>query len=129
MNEQERLEQQRRETVRRMLAIGSARKGTISEQYVRVVKAGKPTGAMRGPYWVLTTKKNGKTVSERLRTPQAVARAREEIANEQELARLFHAFEELTQRLGAQQREAAISDEALKKGLKSRSNRARKSRG
>ena len=129
MNEYERLEQQRRETVRRMLVIGPIRKGTISEQYVPVVKAGQPTRAKRGPYWILTTKKNGKTVSVRLRTPEAIARAREAIANQHELARLFHEFEELTERQGVLERETGASEEALKKGLKSRSNRARTSRG
>ena len=129
MTPHERIEQQRAETVRRMLAIGPARKGTINEQYVAVFKDGQPTGAQRGPYWVLTTKKGGKTLSLRLKTPQEVARVRQEVANHQELTRLWHVFEELTEQLGAVQTQAAASEEALKKGLRSRSNKARKSRG
>lgn len=129
MNAKEQIESKRRETADQMLSIGSARKGTISEQYVPVMRGGKTTQALRGPYCVLTAKKDGKTVSVRLTTPQSVERAREEIANHQRLTRLFGEFEEFTERLGALEREHGSSEDAVKKGLKSRSSGTRKSRG
>jgi len=76
----------------------------------------------------VTTKKNGKTVSERLKTQQDVERAREEIGNHKRLSELFHQFEELTERMSALIREVSASEEALKKGLKSKSKKTRKSR-
>jgi hypothetical protein len=126
MDRKEQLEAQRREIVQKMLARGSARKGTICEQYVPVMKGGAKTHLLRGPYWVLTTKKEGKTVSERLPTPQSVERAREEIANHQHLTQLFREFEELTEQLGALERRETSEEASLKKKPKSPSKRARK---
>lgn len=128
MNTTEQLQQQRNLLVQQMLEITCARKGTISEQYVRAQKDGKPTEKLLGPYWVLTTKKKGKTVSERLTTEQVVERTREEIGNHKRLSELFHQFEELTERMGTLLWESSVSEEALKKGLKSKSKKTRKLR-
>ncbi len=122
------LQRQRKHLIQQMMEISCTRKGAISEQYVPARKDGKATERLLGPYWVVTTKKNGKTVSERLKTQQDVERAREEIGNHKRLSELFHQFEELTERMSALIREVSASEEALKKGLKSKSKKTRKSR-
>jgi len=120
------LQKQRSLLVQQMLGITCTRKGTINKQYVRARKDGKPTERLLGPYWVLTAKKKGKTVSLRLTTEQAVAHAREEIVNQKRLSDLFAQFEELTQRVGTLLWEKSASEEALKKGLKSKSKKTKK---
>jgi hypothetical protein len=121
------LQQQRKHLMQQMMEITCVRKGTISEQYVPARKDGKATERLLGPYWVVSTKKNGKTISERLKTQQDVEQAREEISNHKRLSELFHQFEEFTERMSALLREASVSEEALKKGLKSKSKKTRKS--
>ncbi len=116
----EQLQQQRNLLVQQMLEITCTTKGTISKQYVPSRKEGKPTERLLGPYWVLTTKKKGKTVSERLTSKQAVDRRREEIVNHKRLSELFQRFEELTQGMGTLLWEANAPEETLKKRPKSR---------
>lgn len=122
------LQQQRKHLIQQMMEITCLRKGTINEQYVPARKDGKATDRLLGPYWVVSTKKDGKTVSERLKTQQDLEQAREEISNHKRLSQLFHEFEEITERMSVLLRQASASEEALKKGLKSKSKKTRKSR-
>lgn len=122
------IEQRRLDITLELLSIRSARKGSIVEQSFPVVRDGKPTGEMRGPHPLITGKEHGKTVSERLKTPEQLEQARLDIANHQRLGALFREFEELTRALGESARQAGVSEEALKKGLLSQSSRVRKSR-
>lgn len=121
------LHTRRQAVAQELLAIRSMRKGNINEQYVRGRRGGK--AVTRGPYPVLCWREGKKVVSERLRTAQQLEQARQDIANHKRFKELCKEFEELTQRLGQLEREEAAGREALKKGLKSRSSRAGKSRG
>ena len=120
------IRQRREQVVSEMLSISSARKGSINQQFFPVIRNGKASDDLRGPYLVLTTKKRGKTVSIRLTTPDAIARARHDIANHQRLLALFREFQELTEQLGEQERQEDESKEALKKTPKLPSKRTRK---
>jgi hypothetical protein len=122
------IEQLRRDLTEKMLGIRSARKGTIIEQSFPVLREGKPTGEMRGPHPLITTKKNGRTVSQRLKTPEQLEQARTDIANHQQLAALFKQFEELTEALGEAFRQESAPEEAIKKKPRPLSSRPRKSK-
>lgn len=119
------IEARRKAITSELLAIRSMLKGTVSEQFFPVVRDGKKTGEMRGPYAVHTCKVAGKTVSKRLKGA-AGERARQDAANYRRFRSLCHEFEELTQHLGELEREGGASEEALKRGLKPPSNRMRR---
>lgn len=129
MTEVQTLEAQRRSILQTLESIRSMRRGTIAEQYLEVPRQGQSSPVRRGPYYVLARWENGKTVSQRLRTPEALAQARRDVANHERFVALCKEYERATEALGALERERAGSDEALKKGLRSRSKPPRKSGG
>ena len=64
------LESRRKEVLQELGAIRSLRKGNLNEQWFPVVRNGKKTKKLRGPYFVWTYKVGMKTVSERLKDEQ-----------------------------------------------------------
>lgn len=126
MNTQQQIENQRKAVVEKILAIRSLRKGSINEQWFPVVREGKKTDDLRGPYFVFTYKMEGKTVSERLQGEVALARAREDAANYQEFRALCAQLEALTLELGELERREGAEEERIKKKPESPSSRARK---
>lgn len=123
------LEDRRQDLLGELGKIRTLRKGVLSEQWFASVRDGKKTKQMRGPYFVWTCKGRNKTVSERIRGEKALARARQDEANYKQFREWCREYESVAQALGACEREEGASEEALKKGLKPRSSRARKSRG
>jgi len=119
------LERRREELVEGMLAIGSMCRGTISEQFVKVHHKGKKEPVERGPYYVLSCWKEGRNQSRRI-PPDELERTRADLANHERFLGLCREFEEVTEQLGQLTREGSGAAERLKKGLKSRSSRARK---
>jgi hypothetical protein len=120
------LESRRKEVLQKLAAIRSLRKGTLNEQWFPVVRNGKKTKKLRGPYFVWSYKVGKKTVSERLKDEQGIALARQDAANYRRFRELCGELEKLIAELGQAERQEAASEEAVKKGLKSRSSRARK---
>ena len=114
------LEDKRRQVVNKMMAIRSMKRGTLNEQYVPRVLQGRATGELRGPYYVLSRHEKAGTVSSRVRGEQ-VQETRADLARFKEFEALCEEFAELTERLGELERRQAASNEAVKKGLKSRS--------
>lgn len=122
------LEARRKQVLQELGTIRSLRKGNLNEQWFPVVQGGKKTKKLRGPYFVWTYKVGKKTVSERLNTERAVALARQDADNYRRFRSLCEELEQLTAQLGEAERQSCTpSDEGEKKGLKSRSSRARKS--
>lgn len=99
-----RLEQQRRAVLEQMEAIRSMRRGTVNEQYVKVPHKGRTEPILRGPYYVLTTKRGGRTVSQRLTGPEQVAAARSDVAAYKRFVELCRRYEDLTEALGQLER-------------------------
>jgi hypothetical protein len=97
--------------------IRSMMRGTITEQYLSVQHKGQPSPTPSGPYYVFARWENGKTVSRRLRTPGALAQARQDVANHERFVALCREYEDATQELTVLEREQIASDEAVKKGL------------
>lgn len=131
MNVQEIIER-RNAVAREISEVRFMQKGTISYQRVPRTVNGRKTGAMRGPYPVLTWKHRGKTRSLRLKTEEELQWAEQAVANHRRFAALCREYEELAEGLAHEMR-IGLGDtemaETLKKGLKSRSRRAGKSTG
>lgn len=119
------VQSRRQEIAKELLAMRSMRRGNINEQYVKGKRAGKTV--TRGPYPVLCWREGKKVLSERLGTDEELEQARQDVANHKRFKDLCKEFEALTQRLGELERQDAPTEEAVKKGLKSRSSKVRKS--
>ncbi len=118
--------ERRRETVlKEMGALRSLRVASLSEQMLPVKHKGKKDPVMRGPYFVLSRRQEGRTCSRRVRTDE-LEQVKKDVANHRRFVALCEEFEELTERLGELERAQQADMEELKKGLKSRSSRARK---
>ena len=115
----------RREIAEELLAMRSLRRGSINEQYVKGQRSGKTV--TRGPYPVLCWREGRKVFSERLTTAEEVEHARQDVANHKRFGELCREFEVLTRRLGELERAENAAEVALKKGLKSRSSKVKKS--
>jgi hypothetical protein len=76
--------ERRDEIIEEIRNLRSMRKGIINEQYLKVPHKGKEA-FLRGPYYVLTKKQNGKTVSTRIRRNEY-----EEIKKETEAYKKFN---------------------------------------
>ena len=75
---------------------------------------------------MVSRREQGKTVGRRLTGPEEVAQARRDAAEHKRFEQLCQDFEAITERLCTVERQEAALEEALKKGLKSRSSRTRK---
>jgi hypothetical protein len=126
MNSVTEIEARRKELLAEMDAIRSLERATLTEQMLAVKHKENPVPVMRGPYYLLARWENGKTRSRRV-SGEELERVRQDVTNHQRFRALCKEFEELTERLGQLERQAGASEEALKRGLKSRSSRARKS--
>lgn len=67
------------------------RRGSVTEQYLKVPLKGKKEPVKRGPYYVYSCKVKGRTCSRRVRGRE-MDRLRREVEN-------FHRFQELSQEL------------------------------
>lgn len=117
--------QARREAIlNEMRSIPSMKRGTINEQFLKVSQKGKKHPVLRGPYYVVSRQEGNKTVSIRLTTPEALEKAREEVAAYHRFQALAKEFVQLTETLG--EVEGAGAEPDLKKKPKSQLSRMRK---
>jgi len=119
------IEERRKQILLEMASIRSLERASLKEQMMPVQHKGKEEPVLRGPYYVLARWENGKTRSRRVSRDE-LERVRQDVANHQQFQSLSREFEELTERLGQLERQASVSEETLKKGLKSRSSKAGK---
>jgi len=126
MNTIREIEDRRAQILSQMQALRSMCKGTLAKQMLKVKHKGKDQPVLRGPYYVLVQKAGGKTQSKRLTTPEQIRRAEQDVANHKRFVELCTEFARLTQQLGEAERQQGLEQEALKKGLKSPSNRTPK---
>jgi hypothetical protein len=121
MEDKQHVQERRQAIVQEMLAMESMRRGTFSAQYLKVAQKRRKEKALRGPYYVVTRKEKGKTVSVRV-PEEAAERVRQDVARYARFVELAREFVELTERMG----DLEQTGEAVKKKPKSRSKRTRK---
>lgn len=98
------LEARRNGILEEMRSIRSMRRGTINEQHFKARLKGKKGVVLQGPYYVLSRREGEKTVSKRLRSLAELEEARREVAAYKRFMILCREFEELTMRLGEQEK-------------------------
>jgi len=103
------LEEKREQILHEIRDIRSMRKGSVTEQYLRIPHKGIKEPAVRGPYWVYTRKEHGKTVAKRLNHTEADI-VREEVEAYHRFQSLCREYAETTEKLSVlgQTRGAAI---------------------
>ena len=94
------LEGKREQILHEIRDIRSMRKGSVTEQYLRVPHKGIKEPAVRGPYWVYTRNEHGKTVAKRLNHAEADV-AREEVEAYHRFQSLCREYAETTEKLSA----------------------------
>ena len=120
------LEARRKQVLKELAAIRSLRKGSLNEQWFPVLRKGKKTGELRGPYFVWSYKVGKKTVSEWIKDQAAVTWAKENAGNYTRFKELCAEFEELTAKLGEAEWKKSRGADLLKKTLKSRPSKAKR---
>jgi len=104
MDTTKQLEQRRERILEQMRRIRSMRRGTINKQYLSVPHKGKDRPVRRGPYYVLSRWRDGKTVSQRLTDPQQVQQACSDVAAHRRFVELCREYEQVTEELGQLER-------------------------
>jgi len=118
------IEVRRREIADEMLAMRSMARGSITEQHFTRPRKGKPD-AVFGPYSVFSRREGNKTTSRRLRTPEELEQARQDVASHERFKALCAEFETLTEQLGQLER-AQGPQEQVKKKSRQPSTKTRK---
>ena len=98
------LEQRREAIFEQMRSIRSLRRGTVNEQYLNLAHKGQAEPAVCGPYYVLSHKQAGRTVSQRLTSVTQVEQARSVVAAHRRFVELCREYERLTEQLGQLER-------------------------
>lgn len=120
------IEQQQDEVLERIRQLRVVRSGTLSVQTLGKPTQGRQARGEWGPYFVWQGYRDGQHFSRRVPAAQA-ERYRQEIDARKQVDQLCNEYIRLGEELArALHEDRAASDEAAKKGLKSRSRRARK---
>ena len=104
MDTVQQLEQQRERILKQLRHIRSLRRGTINEQYLSIPHKGQPEPVRRGPYYVLSRHEGGKTVSQRLTSPEQLEQARADVAAHRRFVALCQEYAQLPEQLGQLER-------------------------
>jgi hypothetical protein len=119
------IELRRQQVAEQMLRLGPMKRGTLNEQYLAAAHKGPGKPVLRGPYYVLSRKEGGKTVSRRV-CAEDIERTRQQISRYSRFLELCREFAELSERLGEAQNGGPSGQETLKKTPNSPSRKARR---
>jgi len=86
------LRQARAELLGHIASLEEMRRGSVIRQFVKVRLKGQKSPVLSGPYPLFTCKKNGRTVSRRLRRPDEVRKLELQVEN-------YHSFRRLCTQL------------------------------
>lgn len=120
--EKKELERRRQEILRKMGEMRTMRRGTVSEQFLKVGHKGQREPVERGPYYLWQHWEKGIPKRQRLRAGAEVEVARQEVAAFKAFKELCDEYVRVAEALAAVKREK-LSDDALKKTRKWRSSR------
>jgi hypothetical protein len=95
--------------------IRGMRRGSVSEQFLKVRRKGVAEPVIRGPYYLWQYWDNGKPMRQRLRTQKEVATARRQVAACRQFEDLCAQYVRTAEALGVLEHEADDGDETLKK--------------
>ena len=101
------IEKAREAILSEMKSIRSMRKGSLTEQFLKVRHKGKSDPVLRGPYFVFTRKEGKKTVGYRLRTEAEKEAVGQDVSAHKRFVDLCKQYVELTEKLGELEREAS----------------------
>ena len=118
------LERRREQILQEMREIRAMRKGSVTQQHLKVRLKGQDKPVLRGPYWLYTRKERGKTVGRRV-SSEAAERLQEEVAAWHRFQELCQEYAQLTQQLGELERGLGEGSQE-KKLRRSRSRKTRK---
>jgi hypothetical protein len=124
VNEIERLEKRRMQIIEEISSIGTMRKGSVTEQYLKVARKGEREPGLRGPYFLYTRKEKGKTVGRRLSKEKA-DRFRQQVEAFHRFQALGKQYAEISERLADLAGVVEASDRE-KKQPRSSSSKTRK---
>ena len=119
------IEQRRKIVLKEMEALRSMCTASLSEQMLPVKHKGKKKPVMRGPYFVLSRHREGKTCSQRI-SGKELEQVKKDVVNHKRFIALCKEFEELTERLGELEQAEHVNVDKFKKRLKSPSRRTRR---
>jgi len=123
----EQIEQRQDAVVEQMSRIRVMRRGTVSEQHYQGRRKRKGGTGASGPYYIWQGYVNGKRFSQRVSATE-VERIKQEIEQRRRFERLCAEYVGLGEALAQAGHEQVDQFDGVKKGLKSRSNRAGKLR-
>ncbi len=86
------LREARQQILTQIGLIEEMRRGSVIRQFLKIRLKGRSKPTHAGPYALLTLKKNGRTVSRRLRDPDEIRRLEQQVEN-------YHAFQRLCRQL------------------------------
>jgi len=86
------LRQTRADLLRHIGSIEEMRRGSVIRQFLKVRRKDRSAPVFSGPYPLFTCKKNGQTVSRRLRDPEDVRQLEQQVEN-------YHVFRRLCSQL------------------------------
>jgi hypothetical protein len=120
------LETRREEILASMHSIRSMKRASLNEQYLKVPHQGHKEPALRGPYYVMSWREDGKTIGKRLTTEADLTQARNDIEAHKRFMTLCQEYVRLTERLGELDRARDSEEEMKKKQRNSRSSKMKR---
>jgi hypothetical protein len=123
------LELRRQAILKKMGELRTMRRGTVSEQFLDVPHKGQAKPVRRGPYYLWQYWERGIPKRQRLHAGAEVESVRKEVAAYKEFDLLCKEYVSIAEALAQEERDRSVSEQSLKKGLKSRSSGTRKLRG
>ena len=104
------IEGRREQILEQMRAMRSMGRWSITEQVLRDQRTVGSEPVLRGPYYVLSRREKGRTVSRRIKPGPELEQARRDADEHRRYVELCHEFERLTEQLGLLERGAEAQE-------------------
>jgi len=125
VKEIEELQKRREQIIEEIGSIRTMRKGSVTEQFLKVPRKGQKEPVLRGPYFLYSRKEKGKTVGRRLGKEEA-DRYREQVKAFHKFQALGKEYAEISERLADMEGMLEVTDQKKKRRRRSSSSRTKK---